>query len=347
MRFEERIKKNQKLHYLLKAYKHRNDKEYVEFFLNRETNPILLEFLTKGNMYPDKRFFVIRENGKGWGFFAEFRAMLAKLIFAERFCMTPYIDWGKDFLYSEEQEINHTMNAFEYYFLQPGTYKKSDIDCAKYVTFSKSAQGEIIEKEYVVDNNICNISYEYESVLAEMYRKYIRFNATTEQRINQEISTLIQGKSVLGVHYRGTDYKVGYNLHPVYVKMEQVVEEVKIALDKYSFEKIFLATDEIAAVERFKSEFGDKVLVYNDVYRGETEVSIAFSQANRANHHYRLGYEVIRDMYTLSVCTGLIAGMSQVTNIARVAKRARKEEYKYFQLINNGLNHNECSFKSK
>lgn len=344
MSFRECLKKNKKLHYLLKAYKHRNDKEYVDFFLDRETNPLLLEFVSKGEMHADKRFFVIRENGKGWGFFAEFRAMLAKLVFAERFALTPYIQWGKEFLYAEEHEVHHTKNAFEYYFMQPGAYEKQDVEHASYVTFSKSAHGVLIEKEFVKENNIYDISPEYEAVLADVYGKYIRFNEKVQKSLDEEIAALMQGRNVLGVHYRGTDYKVGYNSHPVCVKMEQTIEAIKEALSKENFEKIFIATDEVTALERFKQEFGDRIVSYDDVYRGETDVSVAFSQSERENHHYRLGYEVIRDMYTLSVCDGLIAGMSQVTNVARIAKKARKEEYRYFKLIDNGLNHNDRNF---
>ena len=40
--------KSKKLHYVLKALKHFGDEEYMDFFLERETNPLLLEFSRNG-----------------------------------------------------------------------------------------------------------------------------------------------------------------------------------------------------------------------------------------------------------------------------------------------------------
>lgn len=107
---------------------------------------------------------------------------------------------------------------------------------------------------------------------------------------------------------------------------------------KKAFQKIFLATDEKSAVERFEKEFPGKVFYFQDVYRGEGNTSIAFSQSDRPNHHYRLGYEVLRDMYALAFCDGLVAGLSQVVNCARIVKESSGEEYDTLCIINNGIN---------
>ena len=40
----------------------------------------------------------------------------------------------------------------------------------------------------------------------------------------------------------------------------------------------------------------------------------------RANHHYKLGYEVLRDMYTLSECQGIVAGLSNLSIFFRICK---------------------------
>ena len=56
------------------------------------------------------------------------------------------------------------------------------------------------------------------------------------------------------------------------------------------------------------------------------------------NHHYRLGYEVLRDMYALAACDGLVAGLSQVVNCARIVKESSGEEYDTLCIINNGIN---------
>lgn len=58
-----------RIHYVLKAAKHFGDEPYMDFFLEREVNPLLLEFKQNGSGVPDKKVMLIRENGNGWGIF--------------------------------------------------------------------------------------------------------------------------------------------------------------------------------------------------------------------------------------------------------------------------------------
>ena len=252
-----------RIHYVLKAAKHFGDEPYMDFFLEREVDPLLLEFKQNGRDIPSKKVMLIRENGNGWGFFAEVRAMLAKMIFAERFGLAPYVEWGKSFLYTEKQPVNGTENAFEYYFRQPNGMTKQDILESSYVTESKSAQGVIIEREFKKDTY--EMTAEYQSKLAEMYRKYIKLNETTKKMIQNDLKDIFDGSKVLGVHFRGTDYKAGYQNHPVAVQIEQTIAQVKRSLEENIFQKIFLATDEKNAVERFEKEFPGKVFYFQDV----------------------------------------------------------------------------------
>lgn len=50
-------------------------------------------------------------------------------------------------------------------------------------------------------------------------------------------------------------------------------------------------------------------------------------------------------MYTLSMCTGLIAGISQVAICAQINKLARGEQYKDLKIIDKGINVNNHIFK--
>lgn len=334
--------KSKKLHYVLKALKHFGDEEYMDFFLERETNPLLLEFNRNGGRNFNKPFYIIHENGDGWGFFAEFRALLAKLVFAERFGMMPYVIWGSNFLYKEQEGLHGIDNAYEYYFNQPFGYSLEDVNNAELVTHSKSMQAVMIEREYKRD--VYDISNEYLTVLSFVYRKYISLNEVIENQIYKQINSKFNGEKVLGVHFRGTDFKVGYNNHPVAVQIEQTINAIKHVIKERNFTKIFIATDEEAALESLKREFGSILIYYEDVYRGNSSKSIAFSNADRENHHYRLGYEVIRDMLTLSYCDGLVAGLSQVVVCARIVKASRKESYEILNIINNGINHTKLFF---
>ena len=46
---------------------------------------------------------------------------------------------------------------------------------------------------------------------------------------------------------------------------------------------------------------------------------------------------MLRDMYTLSLCDGFIAGMSQVSLAVRIFKKSRDEEFNNLCILNNGM----------
>ena len=248
-----------RIHYVLKAAKHFGDEPYMDFFLEREVNPLLLEFKQNGSGVPDKKVMLIRENGNGWGFFAEVRAMLAKMVFAERFGLTPYIEWGSAFLYTEKQLVNGTHNAFEYYFKQPNGMTKQDVLESSYVTESKSAQGVVIEREFKRDTY--EMTAEYQSKLAEMYRKYIRLNEKTEKMIQNDLKDIFDNSKVLGVHFRGTDYKAGYQNHPVAVQIEQTITQVK-AWKKIYFRRFFWLQMKRTQSNGLKRNFPGKYFIF-------------------------------------------------------------------------------------
>ena len=341
MLFLEKIKKNKKLHYTLKCIKHINNQEYVDFFLNRETDPLLLEFKSNGEKCSSKRFYHISEVGKGYGFFAEFHAILSRLAFADTFEFTPIISWGKDFLYYDPEKREENPNAFEWFFEQPTEYRIKNLESANLVVEAKLVQAVWIEKKF---HKQMDLSPEYEAEMVRIYQKYIRFKSEIHKKLNEEKSRLLGTKRTLGVHYRGTDFKLNYDNHPVSVQIEQEFVVVDKALKEYNYEQIFLATDETKAVEKFRERYGNRVVWYQDVFRGEGNTSVAFSESNRSCHKYRLAYEVIRDAFTLSMCQGFIAGVSQVSICTRIMKKSRNEQYDFLRIIDNGKNYNEKKF---
>lgn len=338
----EMLKKNITLHFFVKAFKHINDKEYLNFFINRENIALLLEFETRGKSCRGDCIYLIEEAGNGFGFFAEFHTMLQKLIFAECFHLKPYVHWGKNFLYYEK-EISDTENAYEYLFEAINEDLRDKIDTVDLLTKSKMGQAEWVVNRY---ERGYDLSPGYLEKAAEVYKKYIRLNPKISFKMKEEITGILNGKKTLAVHYRGTDFKMNYDNHPVCVTIEQELEMVRAAMKDESFEQIFLATDDKTAIEVFETEFAGKVVFYHDVVRGDDTTSVAFSESDRKGHHYLLAYEVLRDMLTLSACEGLIAGVSQVSICARIAKASEGESYQFLQIIDNGKNYNHKKFKA-
>lgn len=341
-KISEVLKKSITLHFFVKVFKHINDKEYFSFFINRENNPLLLEFKTRGQSCRGDCIYLIEEVGEGYGFFAEFHTMLQKIIYAECFHLKPYVHWGKKFLYYEEK-MEDTQNAYEYFFEAINDDLRDKVLDADLLTISKMGQAGWIEERY---HRGYDLSLEYLEIVADVYKRYIHLNSKTLKKLQREISAIIGDKKTLAVHYRGTDYKVNYDNHPVCVTIGQEFEAIRRAMEKGSFEQIFLATDDRKAITAFETGFAGKVVFYSDVVRGDGTTSVAFSESSREGHHYLLAYEVLRDMLTLSVCEGLVAGVSQVSICARIAKKSRGEAYQFLQIIDNGKNYNNKKFKA-
>lgn len=321
---------------------HGNEPEFVRFVLEGYQNPEYLHLQTYGNEYAGETIYLIDEMGNGVGFFAELGVTLIMLYFAWERGLTPYIHWGENYLYYESGGMDGETNAFLYYFA-PASHVRG-ISAAGHVVRSDTRHYEQVKALFGAVSY--DVSDEYIDAMADMLRRYIKYNDRTAEYLKEQYERLLGDKKTLGIHYRGTDFRRQYNNHPVAVRIEQTIEEVSKLLENGYYEQIFVATDEEAALKRFRETFGDKVRAYEDVFRDEgSDESIAFSVSDRAHHKYLLGLEVLRDQYTLTNCDGLVCGYSNVTFMARIMRRGwLKQDYKDYVLINNGIYHNNNSF---
>ncbi len=342
MSFMDLLRRSEKLVYWNRCRLHRNDPEFRRMVLEGYQNPDFIEMHTYGEEYKGQTVYLIEERGAGVGFFAEFGVVLIELYYAYERGFTPYVRWGENYLYYEPDGIEGEKNAFLYFF-QPVS-RVSGVEHARHVVHTQESHYVQVKAQFGAVSY--DVSDEYIDAMALMVKKYIHYNAHTQEYLEREYRELLGDGKVLGVHFRGTDFRKGYNNHPIPVQIEQEIEKVQELLDGAGYDKIFLATDEQAAVERFREAFGDRVCVYEDTFRDNgTDESIAFSEADRARHHYCLAREVLRDQYTLTRCDGLVCGYSNVTFIARVMRRAWfGGEWEDFVLIDNGLYHNDNAF---
>ena len=268
----------------------------------------------------------------GDGFFAEYKRLLNYLYYADFWGFKPYVHFGKEFTYAEERPVNGTSNPFEYFF-EP-IVKAEDVDKHQYYIESRQVDWELANRLKPV--NGYEMSEEYICAMAKISQKYIKWNKVTNEYL-ETANQLLGNYRTLAVHVRLTDFKKNYWGHPVCVSAEEYLEFVKEAIAKHGFDKIFLATDDTETVELFQKEFKNRLLFYNDVVRSTGNVSVAFSKEDRENHHYKLALEVIRDMYTLSRCQGLIAGKSNVS-ICAIIENRRETPYEYIKIIDKGHN---------
>lgn len=327
------VKKNESilaLYTLLSRIRH-GDKAFIHFVLTAEQDPDLLRVIRKGTENSGKVVYLIKECGRGYGFFAEFNEVLYALYYADSMGFVPHVMWGKNFnYYDEDMDIE---NAFEYFF-EPITVPNYQMSNA------------IVEKRGIHIAQITkgigalgyNRSLSGERIKADICKKYIHLKKDIYELLEKNVDDVIGNSKTVGVHYRGTDYKKGFIGHPVHVELNTLVEQVKKIRIEENAEKIFLATDDNEAVDVFQKEFGEALCSYDDTLRSDGEVSVAFSNAERKLHKYHLAWEVMRDAYTLSRCDSLVAGLSQVSFAAQTFKQARSEKYSKRIVIDNGIN---------
>lgn len=303
--------------------------------IGKEGNLVYVE--NYGAKQEGRTLFHVKMEYSGSGFFADYNHMVELLYFADKFGLCPVIEYHKDFCYAEKHPVNGTTNPFEYYFRQPTEITLDELYKSNSVIRSRKENGRyaFLLKE---NGNSYNITDEYLSEMGRVVAKYLRLQPEVEEKIDNSRQMLFGiNEKVLGIHFRGTDFKRNYNGHPVNLSVDDYIKEVNNLL-KNGYDKIFVATDDVEALEKFVGLYGEKVVYYGDVIRSSENETVMKSTSTRENHHYNLGLEVLRDMMTLSQCDGLIAGLSQVSIAARIQKESYKKKYADLVIINKGLN---------
>lgn len=335
------LSKYPKLNFIQKCVRHINNKDYVNSVLKMDTDPSIVKLETLGNSNEDKYICLIENYEKFAGFFALYRWVLDGLYFAERFNLTPVINYT-NCLYADKENVNGTNNPFEYYFEKVSDISVEEAYTSHNVIRSKPINLLLAEELNINQGGGYRISDEYVNSMGKIAKRYIKLNSIVNLQIMNDVNKILNGKKTIGVHVRGTDFKLKCNNHPVVVEPTEFIGYVKEVMLKHGYEQIFLATDELDTINLFKNIFADKLVYFEDVFRTNGN-SVVLSASERMNHKYLLGLEVLRDMITLANCDGLIAGMSQVSVCARITKASNGEKYDYLKIIDKGIYNNKKS----
>jgi hypothetical protein len=271
------------------------------------------------------------------GFCAIFNRALNGLYFCERFNFIPVIK-GWDSCPYYDGIVNGTDNVFEYYFKRTSDINAGEV---KENYFYVTATNKNMDIAWY-DNNLTEW-YEppemYISSMGEVFKKYISLNISTEKQLKNDMERVLKNRTTLGVHYRGTDAVHNANGHPVSLTYDDYKIYIDEIMTKYNYEQIFLATDDSDFISKIAADYPGMVF-YEDVVRSTGNTGVHYTENARMNHKYRLGYEVIRDAYTLAECGGLIYGGSQVPILARIIKQSYGKTFSPLIFINKGINHN-------
>lgn len=333
---------------LLRTLKHviTGDEEYIRKMTELKDDADYIQICHNGNNDYGKILYMIKENTGYDGFCATLTFVIYFLLFAREHGLAPVIKMSGSFAYYDEEKSKEIDNPWEYYFEPVGS--QYDEKNALNVCYCNYLHMGLMRQRYDLSSYKVENYYD-ESIFdncSPLIREYLVIKPSIVIEAQEFLKPVTEkdGK-VLGVHFRGTDYVKGYNDHPVFVNEEQTIEEIKKALATGSFNAVFLATDDADVCGRIRDAIPDTdIMLYPDVFRSSGDTSVAFSKSERKNHKYLLGYEIVRDMYTLSICDGLVAGKSSVGFMSNLYKHSRNEVYEYMHIIDNGNNVNNNDF---
>lgn len=333
------LKRNEKLYYAVYCLSKINSEHFRKRVLTIRTNPYCVLFDHYGNENMDKVFYDILVGDETKGFCSAVRDTLYFLLYADSLGVVPYIHFTDNIPYHEDHAVNGATNVFEYYFKQPSaiTYEELMKSCkvAKAENLHRDGVFPLLGMEkpvaYYSDNP------EVIDVCAKMYRKYFVLNDLVQNKLDKDMKSIVK-PGLIGVHYRGTDFKVGYNGHPVAVQFERHIQETEKLLSTGKYSGVFLATEDGDVIDIFKEKFGDKLYMYNDVVRGTGETNAYNMKSKRPNHHYLLGYEVMRDYYTLAACDAFVTSMSGVGITTQIVKKSQGQRFDKIVMLDAGIN---------
>lgn len=305
------LEKYPTLYNILLVARYRKDDDFTQMIKGLRKNPNLVELKENSVKSGENGLWCdIVIGGPNDGFFALVRWTLDALYFCECFGLKPFIRFSDDCLYYDA-DMPLNKSVFDYYFEQPIQEEKDFLKSAKGVVVYKPRN--MLKAEMLNGGVAYQVTEEYIIEMARVMKKYLKFNSITQQIITEKLCALGLDKNVLGVHIRGTDYKLNCKNHPQYIPPEFYYVYIDKAVKEYGFEKIYIATDDREILQKFLNQYGNERVMYaKDVVRGKGTKGIhtEISNIKRACYKYQLGLEVICDMCSLAACGGIVSSLS-------------------------------------
>lgn len=316
--------------------------------LDMEKNPLVVRYRHYGELNKGITIYHIyfgTKNEQRLGYCCLLKYTLLHLAYADRMGFIPFIEWTKVLPYTEENAVGGKCNGFEYFMNNSSPFVIDDVFKSDLVVCSKPHDRFLIYDYKMSSTGSYEAGEREIEIMSKMFKKYIKFNEIGVREILNPASKLLNRGKCLGVHVRGTDFNKNFDGHPKAISAERYMRQVEQIFSEHRYQYVFLATDEVQTVNKFREKFGERLLYY-DVLRSENGDSIHYEAISmRENNKYYLGMEILKDVYTLGHCDGFVAGCSNVSIIARVIKRSTGFQYEDELILNDGFNKNLRVFR--
>jgi hypothetical protein len=263
------------------------------------------------NKYPDKTFYIIRNQPKNLqNLCAYFYSVLDHIIYADVCGYIPVVDM-ENYLtaYSEKKPIHGTWNSWEYYFKQPSPYALEDAYSAKNIILSP------FDKQFATyPYGISFINKSFIALRNYYIERYISFAPWVLEAVAEK-SILFNGKrNILGVMHHNSFKKAMF--HPVVPDLSSLLQKAIEAYKEWNMEYVFLSTIDAGVIDPFKDAFGDKLLLLErerinpHLISEEDRVNSDHQNAPLQRSRYTSGLEYLIDMIMLSKCDSYVGPLS-------------------------------------
>ncbi len=262
------------------------------------------------------------------GLFSVFHTVLGALDFYEKSenCEGLILDFEDQGPYYDEK---YGSNWWEYYFepIKVGTLNAPQLQ--KFPTYKKA---------------LFSLEAQFKMSLkrgSELIQKYVRLKPAVQKKIDLFISTHFKSKTIIGIHYRGTDKKIEAP-EVSYSYVTELVARDKLLSQKNT--KIFVATDDTNFLIFMNQQFPGKIIATNAI-RSDDGTPVLYSHWNEG---YQKGEDAILDCILLSKCTKLYKMASNLSDasvkfnpsipVVQINKNYSEEiestEYNMFKTLN-------------
>ena len=291
--------------------------------LNQIKNDDLLLLLNSKSK--KKEIFYIIRRSPGAGLFSNLIYVLNHIKLAEDLGYKPIVDMENfPTIYNEEQKVNKSKNAWNYYF-----HNKHKFNLKKILK----------ENKFVLTSNRFSKSFSHTvdtNQFRLLFKKYFKLNIEHHKFAENFRKRFFTNKKVLAIHLRGTSYKTSAN-HPFPTTKKQTINIIRDLMHIYKFDKIFLCTEDLEYFNLIIKHFKDKVIFLNNTYKSFKDD--AFEVYPRKLHRFKLGRDILLEALLISKCHSFAFTNSNVSEFIKFLDD--KKKINYF-LIQNGYNNSNA-----
>lgn len=275
-----------------------------EYFINPLSFSDDFIYASYGDLNSDKTILII--GGHNAGLYSIIHSVIGYLTYAEEKGYSPVIDYQNNKTFYHDKSFNG--NLWEAYFRQPSEISLEDVYLSKSVVHTPMSFPHI---KY--PSNGLHVIYDTKKTMQiyEIFNKYIRYNEDIKNYI-EEVYSNFEGKVLLGVYLRGTDYKTatGHAKQPL---LESIFDKIDYFLSKYEdIQGLFVSSEEEETLFAVKDRYGDLVhyqnrLLIKDYKIGQVTPNVFYGNGK---DKIRIGTEYLADIEILSRLKYFLSGLS-------------------------------------